>query len=93
MWYIYSIGKEKIHHKKGADMTHEELKTKWPELYAMTEKCMTAKTITIDGTTAPCAWDAKAGYLVITNPVSGKAYATMYPKELLDPAYEDAILA
>jgi hypothetical protein len=59
----------------------------------MTEKCMAAKTITIDGTTAPCAWDSKAGYLVITNPVSRKVYATLYPKELLDPAYEDAILA
>ena len=74
-------------------MTHEETKTKWPELYAMTEKCMTAKTITIDGTTAPCAWDARAGYLVITNPVTGKTYATLYPKELLDSAYEEAVIA
>jgi len=75
---------------KEPDMTHEEAKTR---LSAMTEKCMAAKTITIDGTTAPCAWDAKAGYIVITNPVTGKVYATLYPKELLDPAYEDAILA
>jgi hypothetical protein len=72
-------------------MTHEETKTLWPELYSMTEKCMTAKSITIDGTTAPCSWD-KLGYLVVTNPLTGEVFATLHPKELLDPAYEGTII-
>lgn len=58
---------------------------------AMIERCKSATTITIDGTTAPCQWDGRE--LVILHPVTGKRYASLYPKDLMDPAYKSAVLA